>query len=400
MLNKVRPVIFFKVLFLAQPIFPKAQDNRVQYPGVLANSFTGVNIGYINYPFSNFQLETGFQSTSVKVPHTAVRIILFGHEFNKYLSAQVTYMRPVDWVQYKNVNGDGAGHSVWMNVAGISVKAQTPAWRKFSAYGEAGFALITRHGFEIDNETAIKNANYGTILTGAGLQYRLNNKWQLMLTSVYSPDNSKAKQPHTIFYSGGFMYTLRALPEEKLKRKREAGFRFPKNVVQLGYTTKALGYGVNKFVSEGAVPIFWGGSAKLRRGISVSYLHNIFHSKKVFSLDWGANMYYGQSRVDKNNFFAVSLFPLVRFTTLRSKTMDLYFNYAVAGPTYISRSVTDGFNTGKHFTFLDFMGIGAFIGASKRINTEIRIMHYSNGNLFPENAGYMIPLTFTIGYSF
>jgi len=92
--------------FLLQTVFLNAQDKRYQYPAVLSNSFAGVSIGYINYPFSNSQLESGFQAASVKVPHTAVRIILFGHEFNQYLSAQITYMRPVDWVEYKNINGD------------------------------------------------------------------------------------------------------------------------------------------------------------------------------------------------------------------------------------------------------------------------------------------------------
>src|SRR6266498_2578433 len=218
MMNKLISLIVFEFMLLLQTFFTSAQDKQIQYPASLANSFTGAGIGYINYPFSNLQLEPGFQAASVHVPHTAVRIILFGHEINKYLSAQITYMRPVDWVEYKNVNNDGARHSVWMNVAGFTIKAQTPAWKKFLVYGEGGISLITRRGFKINDETVIKNANYGTILTGAGVQYRLNDKWQLMLNTVYSPKNSKTKQPHTIFYSGAFVYTMRPLSKEKLKR--------------------------------------------------------------------------------------------------------------------------------------------------------------------------------------
>ena len=396
-MNKLIPVILIGIL---QTFFLNAQNNRYQYPGVLSNSFAGVSVGYINYPFSNSQLERGFHAASVKVPHTAVRVILFGHEFNQYLSAQLTYMRPVDWVEYRNINGDETSHSVWMNVAGISAKAQTPRWKRFSVNGELGFSVITRRGFDINNEIVMSDACYGSLSAGGGLQYHLNNKWALMLNAVYSPQNTGQKQPHTLFYSAAFTYTMRPIPEEKLKRKEEAGFHFPKNVLQLGYTTNALGYGVNNAVSKGPIPIFWGGEVRIKEGISVNYQHNIFHSGKVFSFDWGVNASYWIREKNEDKFYTLSLFPLLRFTAIRSRTADVYFNYSVAGPTYISSMITDGQNTGKHFTFQDFMGMGAFIGSHKNLNAEIRIMHYSNGNIFPENVGYMIPLTFNVGYCF
>jgi hypothetical protein len=399
MINKFLSLIFFVLLFL-NCFCLSAQDKRLQYPAALSNSFSGVSIGYINYPFTQQQLEPGYHAASVHVPHTAVRIVLFGHEFNKWLSAQITYMRPVDWVKYKNINGDGLGHTVWMNIAGLSVKAQAPAGKKFSIYGEAGLSIITRHGFSINNEAVVRNANYATVLTGAGLQYHLNNKWRLMLSTVYSPSNSKLKQPHTIFYSAGFNYIMRPLPDEKLKRNIAAGYKFPKNLVQLGYATNVLGYGVNNAVSKGPIPIFWGGDAQIGLGFSLHYQHNIFHALKVFSFDWGTSFSFWQSRTHKDKFFTASLFPLLRFTAFRSKATDIYFNYSVAGPSYISKLVIEGSNTGKHFTFQDFMGMGAYIGINRKLNAEIRIMHFSNGNLFPQNTGVMIPLTFNLGYAF
>jgi hypothetical protein len=60
------------------------------------------------------------------------------------------------------------------------------------------------------------------------------------------------------------------------------------------------------------------------------------------------------------------LFPLLRFTAVRSKGADIYFDYSVAGPTYISTAIADDQNTGRHFTFQDFMGMGAFIGSHKK----------------------------------
>ncbi|MFI5132231.1 MAG: acyloxyacyl hydrolase [Chitinophagales bacterium] len=46
------------------------------------------------------------------------------------------------------------------------------------------------------------------------------------------------------------------------------------------------------------------------------------------------------------------------------------------------------------------MGIGVFAGKKRSLNAEIRIAHYSNGNIFPQNNGVMIPLTLAVGYSF
>jgi len=46
------------------------------------------------------------------------------------------------------------------------------------------------------------------------------------------------------------------------------------------------------------------------------------------------------------------------------------------------------------------MGVGVFLGGSRNVNAEIRIAHYSNGNLFPRTAGVTIPLGFNVGYAF
>jgi hypothetical protein len=48
-------------------------------------------------------LEAGFSVSSVAIPPVGVRVNLIGHRFNKYLSANIHYMRPVEWVKYKNV---------------------------------------------------------------------------------------------------------------------------------------------------------------------------------------------------------------------------------------------------------------------------------------------------------
>jgi hypothetical protein len=74
--------------------------------------------------------------------------------------------------------------------------------------------------------------------------------------------------------------------------------------------------------------------------------------------------------------------------------------YSYAGPTYISKVIIDGLGTGSHFTFQDFMGVGAFIGKDRNLSVGLKISHYSNGNLFVDNASLKIPLTISLGYTF
>jgi hypothetical protein len=399
MMGKILQLSFIGSVILLHGYYILAQDKRAQYPAILNNSYFGVSIGYINYAFSQRQLEPGYTAESVHVPHTAVRLILFGHRFNKYLSAQISYMRPVDWIEYKNVNGSHSIHKVGMNIAGLTIRSGLPVSKKISFNAEAGLGIITRGGFLINDIVVLKDATYTSLLVGCEMKYALNKNWEFMISTAWSPAHAKVKQPATVFYAAGFNYTLHLLSHERVERNSNSGFIFPKQIVQAGYATNALGYRINNFVSKGTIPIFWGGEIQAKKGFSINYQRNIFHTRKVFSLDWGTGLSYWQSKKNKQKFFTLSVYPLFRFTALRWKPFDLYFNYSVAGPAFISKTIIDGKNTGEKFTFQDFMGMGIFTGTKRKVNAEIRIAHYSNGNLFPQNNGIMIPLTFTLGYS-
>ncbi len=390
----------FIILFLLVLVDLSAQSFRGQYSPAMKNTFFGVNIGSINYPFSTRQLQPGNTVGSVKVPHTAVRLVLVGHEFNKNISAQITYMRPVKWVEYRNVNNTNQTLTVWMNVAGLTVAGKLPLSKKIALNTEAGLGLIMRRGFNMNNQAVVKSASYATGLFGATLQYKLNHKWDLQLGTTYSPANDKELQPATVFHSAGFHYTLRELTPERVDLVKKAGYHFPKQIFSVAYASNALGYGANNFVSKGVVPIFWGGEVRARHGLLLNYQHNLFHSRKVFSLDWGLQAGFWKTDRDGTNFFTLSAYPMMRFHTIRSKKTDFYLEYSVAGPSFISKTKMDGLDTGEKFTFYDQMGLGVFTGKNKNLNLGLRIAHFSNGNLFPNNDGVMVPLTFSLGYSF
>ena len=377
-----------------------AQDKRAQYPALLSNAYFGVDLGYINYPFTNAHLAPGYSAANIQVPNLAIRITLFGYRFNKYLSSRITYMRPFNWVEYEDVNGDRARHSIWMNVGGLTLRGQLPLGERVSLSAETGLGIVTRNGFDINGAHVVGDLSYATLLSGAGIQYHLNRKWDLGVNAAYAPGRKTERQPHTVAFTAGFVYNMQPLSPGRVQRNERSGYVFPRQLLQVGYTTNALGYGANHFVAEGAVPIFWGGQAELRRGFSLNYHRNVFHTRKVFSLDVGTSFGYWESRIRKDRFMTLSLYPLLRFTAVRIRPLDIYLNYSVAGPSYISRVDIDGEDTGKNFTFRDFMGLGIYAGKKRNFNAEINIGHFSNGNIFPSNGGVKIPLGFNIGYAF
>jgi hypothetical protein len=375
-------------------------QGRAQYPAFLANAFVNVNIGYIDYPFSALQLEPGHRAESVQVPHASVRAVLFGRHFGRYLSGQVSYMRPVNYARYLNVDGAENSRSAWMHFGTLSLLARAPLGDRLSIFGEGGLAVTSRRGFADGDDSVVNDAQFWSPLVGAGLEYRVSDTWDLISSATYIPPSDGHRQPRTVFASAGFRINLRPLAAERVKETQDTGRIVPANLIQIGYATNALGYGANNVLSK-QVPIFWRGKVEVEQSVvNVQYHRNVFYTKKVFALDFGAS--YGQWTSDRNGdtFHTFSVFPVMRFTLVRSRPADFYALYSVAGPTYISRTVIDGLDTGSHFTFQDFMGIGMFMGARRQFNAEINLNHYSNGNIQLENAGVKVPLTFKVGYGF
>jgi hypothetical protein len=258
--------------------------------------------------------------------------------------------------------------------------------------------ITSRHGFEMADRPVVRDAHYVSPVVGGGIDYRVSRGWDLTAGMLFTPGKDSVAQPHTIVATGGFRYTMRPLPAEKVEQNRSGGYLFPANLVQVEYST-GYGYGVNTFVSR-KIPVFWGGNVRVDRGIAVHYDRNVFHTKKVFALDFGASVSSWRSQTDRQVFSTLSAYPLLRFFFLRMRPADIYAVYSLAGPTYISQSVIDGRNTGNHFTFQDFMGLGAYIGQRRNMSLGIKINHYSNGNILTQNAGIRIPITFNVGYAF
>jgi hypothetical protein len=383
-----------------------AQDKRFQLPIALQRSFFEANVGSINYNFSESQFETlpDYDFQSVEVPHTAVRLVLYGYKFNKFFSAQISYMRPVYWVNYKYINSNYTQNTtVWMNVAGLTAKAQIPLAEKFSIFGEFGLGIITRlGGINLRNgDMIVKKANYSSYLFGGGVKYNLNSKIDLLISTVFSPEKKEVKQPAISFVSSGFSYNLNRLSPEKIEKKTHEADSIvvpAKHLFQIGYSSTIIGYGINNAFSK--IPIFWGGEAQSNHGLTFDYRQNVFNTAKYFSLDWGVGASFFTSNIKKESFYTIAAYPVFRYNFWHSKPVDGYLYYSIAGPSYISKTTVDDVDIGKKFTFQDNMGLGFYFGEQRNSNIEFKIGHYSNGNIFTQNPGVKIPLSINLGYAF
>lgn len=386
------------------------EDNsaKTKFTAFLAKSYYSINFGAIFYPFSNDNLIDGFETETFTKNRFSGRMLL-GHKIKDDLSAQFGVIRPASWFKYDNVNTIGYDRSVWINAWSLSLKKDFKLTDRMSLYAEVGIANVTRVGFSINDQIIYEDAYFASLLYGFGLQYWLTNKWRLSANGTFMPESDKYNQPSISQASLGFEYHLQQVDDTTAKEYARNEYFFPKNIFQVSYGTGALGFGVNKFLSMNTkvgdfesfgIPIFWLGDVEAQHAFSLTYQRLIYRSEKIFSLDWGVSATYFQSQQGKSDVFAFSIFPVLRFYLYRNKNYDFYTNYSIIGPTYISKSDIDGFETGPKITYQDIMGFGVFFGKDRAYNFELRIMHYSNGNIFTRNAGVAVPIQFTLGKTF
>jgi hypothetical protein len=288
---------------------------------------------------------------------------------------------------------------VWTHFGGLTGRFSLPVLERTSIFGELGVGITSRHGFgTATGVPVVADAHYASWIAGGGIDRRVSRGMDLTAAVLYSPGRDSVAEPRALLLAGGVRYTMRPLPDDTVDANRRGGYAFPERLVQLEYST-GYGYAINTFLSK-RVPVFWGGNVKVDRGLAVHYDQNVFHTRKVFALDVGASASTWRSRSDRDRFTTLSIYPLFRFMFLRARQADLYACYSLAGPTYMSDRILDRLDTGRHFTFQDFIGGGAYLGPRRNVVAGVKINHYSNGNIFTENAGVKIPITFTLGYAF
>lgn len=404
-----KSLIIISILLFSLKSFSQTENpSKTKFTNFLSKSYYSINLGGIFYPFSNENLIDGYATNTYSRDWFSGRLLL-GHKITDDFSVQFGTMRPASWFKYDNVNNIGYERSVWINAWTLSFKKNFNIDKKTSFYVEAGVANLTRFGFSIEDKVIYEDAHFASLLYGFGVQYWLSDKWKLSANGTFLPKSTKHNQPSISQASVGFEYHLQQVDDKTADEYAKNDYFFPKNIFQVSYGTSAIGFGVNRFFGMSlkvgnfesfGIPVFWLGEVKANHAFSLTYQRLIYRSERIFSLDWGASVTYFQSPINNENVFAFSVFPVLRFYLLRRDGFDFYTNYSIIGPAFITKSDIDDIKTGPKITYQDTMGFGVFFGKERKYNAELRIMHYSNGNIFTRNDGVAIPIQFTLGKTF
>lgn len=389
--------IFVGIILSAQANTEYKPGHRAQLPSGLNHTYFGMGAGYTDIPFSNHDLMNGYQATSFTNPSVGLNVFV-GHFFNRYLAGEINLMRPIKWAYANGIVTPNDKHSIWISLFGIALRPTLPISQRVSLYGLGGLGIISRHGFSIGNTVAIHSQDVMTFLTGGGVTYALTSHWHLNAGLEYAVARPNKQQPSMLYAYTGFYYLFHAL---HLPKYYSTHYIFHKNLIQAGaFATDIFNPNVNKYFTVHYLPIFWAGDLKTKNGGWLMYQRNIFHTHKIFSFDVGMSASTYHSRVNNTSFQAFSVFPAIRVWFWRSPLADVYFTYAIAGPTYLTQRHIDNIDLGGQFSFQDLLGIGAFLGREKHFNIGATIGHYSNGNLLPNNPGVQVPLVLSLGYAF
>jgi hypothetical protein len=402
------PQIFFLFIITSTLYSQEYLKSKTQPSNFLSKSYYSINFGGILYPFSNNNLIEGYETNTFSKNYFSGRLLL-GYKISPDLAIQFGTLRPASWFKYDDVNGIGYERSVWINAWSLSLKKNIQLHKKVSVFGEAGIANVTRIGFSINDKIIYSDAHFASLIYGVGLNYTLNKKWRLNLNGTFLPKSIKENQPSISQITFGFEYHINKLKESQIEKHENNGHFFPKNTIQVSYGTSKIGFGANRFFGMSlkvgkfesfGIPVFWVGEVKAAHSFSLTYQRLAFRTEKIFSLDWGISITAFQTEATKENVLAFSIFPTMRFYLMRRKDFDMYTNYSLIGPTILTTGNLDNLNTGPKTTYQDTMGLGVFFGKKRSFNAELRIMHYSNGNIFPQNSGVAIPIQFTFGKTF
>lgn len=373
----MKKILFVFVFFFSFQLYSQEKkEPKTQLSNFLSKSYYSVNFGAIFYPFSNENLKDGFATETFSRNSFSGRLIFLGHKFKPDLAIQFGVIRPASWFKYDNVNNIGYDRSVWVNAWSLSLKKNFNINNKLSIYGEVGPVNVGRVGFSINDEVIYPDARFFSLLYGFGINYWLDKKWRLALNGTFIPESEKENQPSISQVSFGFEYHLNKKTDKEAKALAENPVHFfPNNIIQASYGTSKIGFGVNKFLSMNTkfgdfesfgIPIFWLGELRTTNSFSLTYQRLAYRSKKHFSLDWGVSVTGFQTPTSDDTIYAFSIFPVMRFYLLRKKAFDMYANYTLIGPAYLTKNDIDGIDTGPRTTYHDIMGLGFFFGKKRK----------------------------------
>lgn len=117
-----------------------------------------------------------------------------------------------------------------------------------------------------------------------------------------------------------------------------------------------------------------------------------------FTLNGSLGQWYSTAPSNKD-LFTAALSLAFRFYPWDCLNTHPYF-LASVGPAYMSDRKFGRNEQGGNMSFQSILGLGAEFGQAKRIDLNMRMVHFSNATLMTPNEGFNIFYVFSLGYLF
>ncbi len=391
---KIFLVQLFLFLFLAPAC---ADENRTHLPKIIRNAYIGLELGYMGVNNPNILLAPGFTVRQIKSNAASYHVNL-GYYYARYLDFELNGYWMYPKIRLLNIGNTTQFDGVPVTALGAFLKPKWPVSQRFTLFGLLGGGFVSHGGVWFRTSQIIKTQVTPTAFVGGGLTIAMSRAWGIDFSGTYGFGRSSERLPSFINFGMGAHFNFGKLDPSIVAPDN---YYFPLNRIAAGYSNYNLMHVyVNRYFTAPYVPIFWRAPIKAKNGFIFSYERNFFHTQKYISLDWGLSGASWTSQVFSNQFYTAAAFLDFDFWFLRTKYCDVYFTYSIAGPAFISRTRLENREMGGNFIFQDALGLGALIGKTKHLNVTVKIGHYSNGSLLPDNPGIDIPLVLSLGYAF
>lgn len=377
-------------------------DSGHELQQALSNTYYGAQFGVSHARYTSRMLVNSAPNPLITGNLGVSAHIYIGYQFDRYWASElgVIYFYKPEVRDYLEYSGDGSKTYIKNNLVGLYLRGTVPVSRNFNLYGKAGVGYVSRNSIIGVPGDILKLGPFFSFLFAGGMSYQIYSQLYLDASVFFAPPNARYQLPWSTFYGVGLYYLI-GKPKGRMKRVAQASQRWRCYSVDVGYYNRGFFHlYVNQWVTYPYLPIFWKGYTYAKSGAQILFDQLFFHTQRVFGFYWGVSVSRWRSLIQRKSFYAVSIFPELKLWFLRRRSVQLYFMYSAAGPSYISRWIIDDQSIAGHFTFQDFLGLGMTLGQRHAFDVAFKIIHYSNGGTLPSNPGTDVPVVLSMGYTF
>lgn len=145
-------------------------------------------------------------------------------------------------------------------------------------------------------------------------------------------------------------------------------------------------------------PLMWTATTKVDKALLVGFERELYKMKyfELHSGISGGQVELFQETAD--SLWVGSIYLMSHLNLYQSKNLKLYVLYSPAGPSILSQSTLGPTAFSNQFVFQDQFGVGLFLNTDAQMHIFAKYYHFSNGDLFPVNGGFDIPVQFGVSF--